>query len=97
MAGIEVSRETINRRVGSVAAQLFSSFAEVKKIKSWLDGVTAGDLETVHGFTAEDAAAIKSAYADLAELAAVWDGTRTVPLVKDYRTFARRLTGVGQY
>lgn len=97
MAGIEVTKDSINRRVGSVAAQLFATFAEIRKVKEWLDGVTASDLQTLYGFTAAEAANIKSAYTELAELAAVWQGSQAVLTAKDYRTFPRRLTGVGQH
>lgn len=97
MAGIEVTKDSINRRVGGVAAQLFSTFAEIRKIKEWLDGVSASNLETVYGFTPTEAANIKSAYTELAELAAVWQGSQAVITAKDYRTFPRRLTGVGQH
>lgn len=95
-AGIPITKDRINTQAGAIAAAVFSSLQSVGEFKEWLDSVSAQDLETVYSFTADDAAVLKSAYADLAALASVWAGGN-LAAPRDFRTFARRLIGVGVY
>ncbi|MEV3980798.1 hypothetical protein [Nonomuraea sp. NPDC049758] len=94
-AGIPITKDRINTQAGAIAAAVFAALQNVGEFKEWLDTVSAQDLETVYQFAPDDAAVLKSAYADLAALAAVWAGG-TAP-ARDLRTFARRLIGVGVY
>lgn len=95
-AGIQITQDRINTQAGAIATAVFSAMQNVTEFKEWLDTVSVQDLETVHGFTADDAAVLKSAFADLADLAAVWAGG-SLAAPRDFRTFARRLIGVGVY
>lgn len=95
-AGIPITKDRINTQAGAIAAAVFTALQNVSEFKAWLDSVSVNDLESVYGFTADDAAVLKSAYADLADLAAVWAGG-TPAAAHDYRIFARRLIGVGIY
>lgn len=96
-AGLQVSQAEINAVSGTVARAVFAALSDVTEFKAWLDTVSVGDLETL-GFSNADANSLKSAFADLADLAGVFQGgapARNLPY--DYRVFAKRLIGVGVY
>lgn len=97
VAGLQVTQAEVNAQAGTIARAVFAALGNVTEFKTWLDTVTVGDLETL-GFSTADANTLKSAFSDLADLAGVFQGSaaaRTLPY--DYRTFARRLIGVGVY
>ncbi|MEV4173985.1 hypothetical protein [Nonomuraea sp. NPDC049709] len=97
-AGIPINQDRINTQAGAIAASVFSALQNVEEFKAWLDTISVNDLETVYGFSADDANVLKSAYADLADLVAIWaGGAPAATLPHDYRVFARRLIGVGVY
>lgn len=97
MAGIPVNKGEIDLATGAACRQVFRALDDVEKIKAWLDTVSASDLETVYGYTATEAAQIKSAFADLAKLATVFTGGDTVTSAYDFRVFSKLLIGVGLY
>lgn len=94
MAGIAVTKTQVDDMAGTTARDLRLAFERVADFKQWLDTKTAGDLENM-GYTAGEAAVIKSAFADMAKLAAVFNGADTVTPAYDFKTFARQLWGLG--
>jgi hypothetical protein len=40
---------------------------------------------------------LKTAFADLTQLGTIWTGQAALPTAKDFRTFVRRLWGVGAF
>ncbi len=92
--GIPATKAEIDNAAGSAARSLFNVFSNVQQVKAFLDTKTTGDLETL-GYTANEAAVLKSAYADLAELANVFNnGTPAHTTAYDYRTFSKQLIGI---
>ncbi|MFI7125981.1 hypothetical protein ACIBQ1_09825 [Nonomuraea sp. NPDC050153] len=97
VAGLQVTQAEINAVSGTIARSVFAALSDVQEFKAWLDSVSVTDLEAL-GFSTADANTLKSAFADLADLAGVFQSgaaARTLPY--DYRTFAKRLIGVGVY
>lgn len=94
MAGLEVTKAELDNVAGSVARSLFNVMGNVQQVKAWLDTKTVGDLEAL-GYTTNDANVLKSAYADLAELANVFNGGAPAHTTAHaFRTFAQRLIGI---
>jgi hypothetical protein len=92
--GIPVNKAEIDNVAGSAARSLFNVFSNIQQIKAFLDTKTTGDLEAM-GYTANEAAVLKSAYADLAELAATFNGSAPGhTTAHDFRTFAKQLIGI---
>ncbi|TMR11746.1 hypothetical protein ETD86_34830 [Nonomuraea turkmeniaca] len=97
VAGLQVTQAEVNAQAGTIARAVFAALGNVQEFKAWLDTVAVGDLETL-GFSTADANTLKSAFSDLADIAGVFQGSATArTLPYDYRTFAKRLIGVGVY
>jgi len=94
MVGIQVTKAQINEWVGSAALDVALAFNRVRQVKAWLDTQAVEDLVAL-GFTEQEAATIKSAYADLARAAAIGMGADVQGEPYDFTTFARRLWGLG--
>lgn len=94
-AGIVPTRLQLDDLVGSGARNVRLALERVKDIKEFLDTKSQADLETEFQYSPTDAATIKSAYTDLAKLAGIFEGVQTQSPVYDFRTFARRLWGIG--
>lgn len=93
-AGIQVTKPELDNVAGTVARSVFNVLGSVQQVKAWLDTQTVTDLETL-GYSTADANTLKSAYADLAELASVFNnGTPAHTTAYDFRVFAKRLIGV---
>lgn len=96
--GLPITKGEIDQQAGSIARSVFNVLSTVGQFKAWLDGVSAQDLESVYGYTSGEAAVLKSAFGDLAELASVFNnGTPTHTEAHDFRAFARQLIGTGLY
>lgn len=96
-AGLQITQAEVNAQAGTIARSLFAALSNVTEFKAWLDTITVADLETL-GFSTDDANTLKSAFADLADLAGIFKGlaaAQTLPY--NFSTFARRLIGVGVY
>ncbi|MFI6732110.1 hypothetical protein ACIBI9_04185 [Nonomuraea sp. NPDC050451] len=97
-AGLQITKAEINATSGTVARSVFAVLSDVLEFKAWLDTVSANDLETTYGFATAEAADLKSAFADLADLAGIFNGSAAAnTLPHDYRVFAKRLIGTGLY
>jgi hypothetical protein len=96
LAGYTVTKDNVQNRCGDISARVFSAFAEVRKVKAYLDTKADGDLTTL-GVSSSDVADLRSAFADLDQLANIFEGSANLITSKDFRTFAKRLYGVGQY
>jgi hypothetical protein len=49
------------------------------------------------GFTADDVATLKTSFNDLTQLGLIWVGAEALPAPYDFRTFVRRMWGVGAF
>lgn len=94
-AGLVYTQAEFNELIGGIARDVNVVMNRIKDVKIYLDQHTAGALDTLYSYTAGEGAEIKSAYADLDELRTVYEGLATLAVAKDFRTFAKRLYGLG--
>jgi hypothetical protein len=93
-AGLAPTKNEIDTQAGVIARNVQKAMNDVAQFKYFLDGLQDADLTTL-GYTGGDIANIRSAYADLAQLATIYQGALNLAAVKDFRTFARRIWGMG--
>src|SRR5262245_57938368 len=89
-----LTKQTIDQTIGDAAQQLNIAFDNVASTKVFLDVALDPDLIAL-GYTAEDVATIRSAFADLDQLYRVYHGLVAVSPAKDFTVFAKRLYGTG--
>jgi len=94
--GLPVTQSEINTRAGDIARAFQANFEDVATMQGYLEATPNSDLEAL-GFTADDVASLKTAFADLAQLGRIWSGLEALAAPKDFRTFVRRLWGVGAF
>jgi len=76
--GVPVTRDSINAKLGAGASGLKKSTVQLADLKDWGDAYTAGDLETLYGFTAEEATLVKSALSEVPNVTAVVDALQFI-------------------
>lgn len=94
--GLPVTKQEIDQRAGDIARTFQRAFDDVAVMKTYLDATVEADLVAL-GYTSDEVATLKTAWADLAELGTIWVGAATLPAAKDFRTFVRRIWGVGAF
>lgn len=95
MVGIAVTKEQINAVAGHLALDIADVGARVTSFKAWLDTKSTEDLVALE-FTEEEAAIIKSAFADAAQHIAIFTGAAALAEAKDFRLHLRKLWGLGR-
>lgn len=94
-AGLPRARADIDQRAGTLAITLRNTFDEIDRFKAFLDATPNEDLEAAPtNYTSSEVAYLKSAFADLARLAAIYRGDDVQASAYDFQTFARYLVGV---
>ena len=96
MVGLPVTQDEINTRAGEIARGFQRQFEDVTTMQEYLLQTPDSDLIAL-GFTADDVASLKTAFGDLAQLGRIWVGAEPLAAAKDFRTFVRRLWGVGAF
>lgn len=94
--GLAVTKGEIDSRAGDIARTFQRAFEDVGTMKTYLDATVEADLIAL-GYTANEVAVLKTAWADLAQLATIWIGSAALPAAKDFRQFVRQLWGVGAF
>ena len=94
--GLTVSKGEIDSRAGDITRSFQQAFENVATMKLYLDGAADADLVAL-GYTENEVAILKSAWGDLAELGTIWTGSAALATPKDFRSFVRRLWGVGAF
>lgn len=93
MPGYVVTALDINNRCGNAALHVRQALAEAETVKAWLD--TQSDVQLVAtGLTQADVNTIRSALGDLVQLETIYTGAANLTVAKDFRTFAKLLTGL---
>ena len=93
--GFPTSKNDIDSRAGTLAVQLRDAFLGVQRFQAFLVATPDATLTAApYNYTAGEVASMKSAYSDLDQLRTIYEGTATLGSVKDFRTFAKQLTGV---
>lgn len=92
--GLLITKNDIDLRAGGIALNFQAVFDDVIIMKSFLDITPDADLVAL-GYTNQEVATLKTAYADLFQLAGIWSGQTSLAAPKDFRTFVRQLWGIG--
>jgi hypothetical protein len=91
--GLPTNKLDIDSKAGSIAVRLRDVFQEIQYTQAWLAGTTDAEL-TALGYTTAEVAVLKSAMSDLDQLRTIFIGNATLATAKDFRQFAKRLTGL---
>jgi hypothetical protein len=94
--GLAVTKGEIDARAGDISRAFQQGFENVGTLQSYLVQTQEADLVAL-GYTNQEVAILKSAFADLTQLAKIWAGTEALAAPKDFRTFVRQLWGVGAF
>jgi hypothetical protein len=94
--GLPVMKTEIDTRAGDIARSFQRNFEDVFTMQTYLEATPNPDLVAL-GYTDQEVAVLKTAFADLTQLATIWNGAVALPAAKDFRTFVRQLWGVGAF
>jgi hypothetical protein len=94
--GLAVTKQEIDARAGDLARGFQKSFEDVATLQGYLEQTPNADLVAL-GYTDDEVATLKTALVDLTQLGHIWAGTEALEVPKDFRTFVRRLWGVGAF
>lgn len=92
--GLPNTKPQTDEMSGRIARDLNVAMERVADFAYWLDGVGSPGLVAL-GYTEAEAATLLSAYDDLDQLRAIFQGAENLPDAKDFRTFTRRIWGFG--
>lgn len=95
-AGLPVTKTEVDARAGDTARLFQRGFEDVVTMQSYLEQTPEADLIAL-GYTTDDVATLKAAYNDLSQLGRIFAGQEALAAPKDFRTFVRRLWGVGAF
>ena len=96
LVGLAVTKSEIDSRAGDIARTFQRAFEDVATLKLYLDGTDEATLVAL-GYTSNEVAVLKTAWADLAELGTIWIGAAALPAAKDFRQFVKQIWGVGAF
>ena len=96
MVGYAVTQSEINSRAGDIARRFQDLFTDVATMTGYLDRTVDADLIAL-GYTSDDVALLKTAFADLGQLGRIWAGAEGLASPKDFRTFVARIWGLGAF
>lgn len=71
--GVPIDKNSINAKLGAGASGLKKSTVQLADLEDWGAAYTAADLETLYGFTAEEATLVKSALSEVPGIRAAVD------------------------
>ena len=94
--GLAVTKTEIDTRAGDIARGFQANFENVATMQTYLEATPNADLIAL-GYTDQEVATLKTAFADLSQLARIWSGLEALPAAKDFRTFVRQLWGIGAF
>jgi hypothetical protein len=94
--GLAVTKTEIDARAGDTARGFQKLFEDVYTMQTYLEATPNPDLVAL-GYTDAEVATLKTAFADLTQLAQIWGGLEALAAPKDFRTFVRQLWGVGAF
>ena len=94
--GLPVTKTEIDTRGGDIARTFQKSFEDVVTMQTYLEATPNPDLVAL-GYTDQEVAVLKTAFADLSQLGRIWGGAEALAAPKDFRAFVRQLWGVGAF
>ena len=92
--GLPTNKLDVDSKTGSIAVRLRDLMQEIQYTAAWIAGQTDQDLINL-GYTQAEVNTLKSAMSDLDQLRTIFVGNATLGTAKDFRTFAKRLCGLG--
>jgi hypothetical protein len=93
--GYPKGKSEVDERSGTICVSLRNILEEVDAFQLLLQATPDSDLTAPpYNYTSQEVAVLKSAFNDLAKLAAIYRGEQTQPDAYDFRTFSKLLTGV---
>lgn len=93
-AGLAIQKASVDSEVGAIGRDLNLVVGRIVNFKSWLDGQLDADLTTL-GYSSTDIANLRSSLSDAKQLADLYTGSATLTVTKDFRTFLKRIWGLG--
>ena len=93
MPGYLVTELDVQNRCGNAALHVRQALDEAVTVKAWLDTKTDVQLVAL-GLVQTDVDLLRSALGDLAQLQTIYTGAVNLSVAKDFRTFAKQLTGL---
>lgn len=91
--GYAVSKNDVDSKAAQLALTLRTNFDGIRHFKIWLDTKTDQDLINL-GYVQGEVNILRSATGDMDELRRIYEGLANLAVAKDFRTFAKLLTGV---
>lgn len=95
--GRTITIAELNNVAGAVGTSLWAVMDNIAKAKAVIDDYTEAQLQSNFGFTAQDAADLKAAYADMGQLLDIFRGNAALAAAKNFRPSTRKLLGTGLY
>lgn len=95
--GRTITREELNNVAGAIGTSLWAVMDNIAKAQAVINDYTEAQLVSNFGFTAQDAADLKAAYADMGQLVDIFKGTAALAVAKNFRPTTRKLLGTGLY
>ena len=94
--GLPATKNEIDTRAGDLARTFQRAFGDVVTMQQYLVATPDADLIEL-GYTVDEVASLKTAFADLMQLGEIWTGAEALASPKDFRVFVSRLWGVGAF
>lgn len=94
--GMGKSKQELDALAGDITREFQKRFNDVLTLKGYLDGADESELEGM-GYTPQDVATLKTAWADLFQLTQIWTGAASLASPKDFRVFVKQLWGIGSF
>jgi hypothetical protein len=92
--GLPISKSDVDMMIGGCCRDLNFVLDRIEALKAWLDSVVDAELEAM-GYQPGEVAVLRSAFADVDQLRAIYQGQAALAEAKDFRAFAKRLFGFG--
>lgn len=94
--GLPVTKLEIDTRAGDLARAFQRGFAQTETLKDYLDATLDADLIAL-GYTQAEVTNLKTAVNELHQLFTIWTGAANLASAKDFRTFVKRIWGLGAF
>lgn len=94
--GRPLTKSDIDQTSAALAGQLLAVSDDIKKFQAIMDAYSSAQVATNFSYTQAEADQLKSAIADMSEVANFLQGG-TPGAARDRRTFMRQLLGTGVY
>jgi hypothetical protein len=91
--GFAALKPDYDQRSGGLAMAVRDALDNVRKFKAHLDTKTDQSLINL-GYVQAEVDLMRSAFVDLDQLRTIYEGTANLSVAKDFRAFAKQITGV---